>query len=213
MVQMGPKGSQMLGLWSIIQTTHKDKLKQFGVAQSLKVETLVLVSHWRRRSARTSSICHFRQTEQYKYVWMCVRSSSCVRASETNGKWIQQRPCDMAAAEKQMHSMEWQSAKAKANKQINNWAQYMPDLVGEIWEQSNWPQIQIHTSVPPPSHLRQPSQSPLSAIQRGWWWQTYKDIRVASFIHNILLEFFQSTLLASIGIKRGRTGILGILQS
>ena len=131
MVQMGPKGSQMLGLWSIIQTTHKDKLKQFGVAQSLKVETLVLVSHWRRRSARTSSICHFRQTEQYKYVWMCVRSSSCVRASETNGKWIQQRPCDMAAAEKQMHSMEWQSAKAKANKQINNWAQYMPDLEGK----------------------------------------------------------------------------------
>ena len=37
----------------------------------------------------------------------------------------------MAAAEKQMHSMEWQSAKAKANKQINNWAQYMPDLEGK----------------------------------------------------------------------------------
>ena len=142
----------------------------------------------------------------------------CARASETNGKWIQQRPCDMAAAEKQMHSMEWQSAKAKANKQINNWGSVIcPTSWGKSESKVIGPRFKFTPRFHRPHTSGNLPKVRYRQFKGGRWWQTYKDIRVASFIHNILLELFHSTSLVSIGIKWGMTGkpqksILGILQ-
>ena len=94
----------------------------------------------------------------------------------------------------------------------------MPDLEGKSESKVIGPRFKFTPRFHRPHTSGNLPKVRYRQFKGGRWWQTYKDIRVASFIHNILLELFQSTSLVSIGIKLGMTGqpqtrILGIFQS